>query len=148
MATAPCRQEAAAGGDQGMGGIAEQTGRPRRARRLRADRSAVDQHRELPGKPVGYNSRQSPGDGLQAPPPLPHVSFGDLAGGVTGFRKFGCRVDLRATPAIVPPDPFADPLEMGVEFGQGVVRVLVGHHGPKCSKTSRLRKASPYTMPR
>lgn len=57
-------ESTAASGDQGVSGIAEQAGRLAGFEDLHADKGAVDQHRELPGKPVGRRNRQTRGDGL------------------------------------------------------------------------------------
>jgi hypothetical protein len=100
-----------------MGGIAQQTGCLARFKKLHADKGAVDQDCELTGEPVGFGNRQPLGYGLQAPPHFVHMGLGYLAGGVIRLRELGRRVDLRATPVVVPSDPLADPLEMSVELG-------------------------------
>lgn len=113
-----------------MGGIAKQTGCLAGFEDLHADEGAVDQHGKLTGKPVRRGNRKFLGDDLEAPPHFAHVGFGHPAGGVVRLRKLGRCIDLRTAPVIVPPDPFTDPFEMGVEFRPDVVWVLFGHPVP------------------
>ena len=112
------------------GSLQEWSGFPR-FKNLRTDEGAVDEQCELTGKFVRAASAQPLGDPFQATPQFALVRGRDPAGGVVGFRELRGNVDLRAAAIVRPPDPLADPFQVRVEFGFGIIHVLFGHAAPR-----------------
>src|SRR5579872_7423612 len=112
------------GGDQSVRRPPKQRGRLSGFKDLRADECAIDEHRELTGEFIGSGGIQPFGDTLQAPTQFALVCLGDLTRGMVRIWKLSGDVDLGATPIVWLAGPFADPIELRVEFPSGVVCVL------------------------
>lgn len=117
-------------GDEGVGGGEKQGCGLAGPEDLGADEGAIDEQGELAGEFIWARHTEPIGDGFESAAHFELVCGSDLAGRVIELGEFGRGVDLRAAAVVVAADALADPGEVGIEFGGGVVRVLASDPVP------------------
>jgi hypothetical protein len=103
---------------------------------LGADEGSVDEEGELAGELIGAFDAEALGDEFEAAAELVFVGGGDAAGGVVLVGELGGDVELGAAAIVEAADAFADPGELGFEFGGGVGGVELGGAVPGVPEVS------------
>ncbi len=93
---------------------------------LRTYECAIDEQGELAGQFIRTGDAQSLGEALQPAAHFALVRGGNPPRRMIVIREFRSHVELRATAVIGAADTFADPFEMGVQFGGSIIAVLAG----------------------
>ena len=112
--------------DQSARSVAQRRRRLARREERRTHERAVDEHRELAGERIGPGGAKALGENPEPPPQLALVGDSDLARGMIGVGEFRRDIELRTAAIMFAPDPFADPSEVRVELGEGIVAVAAG----------------------